>query len=321
MRFLPERLAPLLILIALVLSGTTAGAQDVKRYAVKFICGTADGKVLSTGQYTTAINIGNPNQDPDSAAVTLRKRFAVALPGEISGGVTDFLDANKLAPGEAYEIDCPDIRAAIRRLCPNALCKGFVTIESSADLEIVAVYSAGDASTANVQALHTERVTPAGRCPVRTEQVPGQTILFVPPNVRGDREFDGHGPCVTFSLDLRTQDQGTTLLADYTMQAFECEGDFAKPKNDFTASEGERQTILLAAGPGSRILGYDVTSSMQPGLHRHQSRRRRFQLSRERSRGGAALHRRHRRGRVRDQDRSEIELRPVNVTLEDCSVQ
>jgi hypothetical protein len=38
-------------------------------------------------------------------------------------------------------------------------------------------------------------------------------LLFVPEHVRGDAEFDGHGPCVRFSLDLRIQDAGSTLLA------------------------------------------------------------------------------------------------------------
>ena len=321
MRSLPTRLASLMIPIALVLFGPMAEAQGVRRYAVKFICGNADGRVLSSGQYTTAINIGNPNQDPGSAPVTLRKRFAVALPGEVSGGVTDFLDANKLSPGEAYEIDCPDIRAALRRQCTGALCKGFATIEASADLEIVAVYSAGDPASANVQALHTERVTPAGRCPVRTLQVPGQTLLFVPPNVRGDREFGAHGPCVSFSLNLRTQDEGATLLADYTMQAFECDNDFAKPRNDFTASEGERQTVLLAAGPDSRILGYDVTSAMHMAYIDTDHDVDDFTFP-----GNGPVAALHITGDT-DGDESgtrtgaSIDLRAMNVTLEDCSAK
>lgn len=252
-----------LVALALLAGSANVAAQTpLSRYAVKFICGKGDGRILAVGDYTTAINIMNPNHDPESPPIEFRKKYSLALPGENSGGTTDFIDGAKLNPGEAFEIDCPDILEKIREICPFQLCKGFATLEGSAELEIVAVYSAADPQTGGVRSIHTERVTPAGRCPVRRVEIDPQSILFIPPHVRGDREFDGHGPCITFSLDLRNQDQGTALVASAYMHAYECNGSFDSPQHDYTAAEGRRDTVLFTAPPGSRILGYSVASSM-----------------------------------------------------------
>src|SRR3954465_9186320 len=51
------------------------------QYAVKFICGRGDGKVVAQGSYFTAINVHNPTGD----AVGFSKKFAVALPEEKAG--------------------------------------------------------------------------------------------------------------------------------------------------------------------------------------------------------------------------------------------
>jgi hypothetical protein len=51
-------------------------------------------------------------------------------------------------------------------------------------------------------------------------------------------------------------------VASYFMHAFECRNDFNKPRDDFTAAEGRRETIVFSAGPESRILGYSVANSM-----------------------------------------------------------
>ena len=238
------------------------GQGTVKQYAVKFVCGEADGQILAQGIYTTAINIQNRNQSDDVDAIKFRKRYSIALPNEQSGGVTNFLDGAELAAGEAVEIDCPDILENARGMCDGPFCKGFANIESTDELEIVAVYSAADSGTGQVASIHTERVTSAGRCPVTTENIEAQSILFVPPHVRGDREFDGHGPCVRFDLDLRVQDGGSALVANYYMHAYECSDDFNSPKSDHTAAEGRHEVVLLAAGPQSRILGHNLDNNM-----------------------------------------------------------
>src|SRR5205809_379553 len=92
---------------ALTLLSSVAQGQ-VERgfmYPVKFICGKAsDERVVAPGEYFTAINVHNPNDN----AAGFRKKVAVALPGEKAGRVSKFFDA-RLGPDEAFEIDCPDI--------------------------------------------------------------------------------------------------------------------------------------------------------------------------------------------------------------------
>jgi hypothetical protein len=122
----------------------------VFQYAVKFVCGRSRGKVVAPGEYWTAINVHNPT----SEGIKLRKKVAVALPGEKPGPVSRFEDA-KLGPDEAMEIDREDIfkHAEFR----EEFLKGYVVIESKVRLDVVAVYTA--AGTDNlVETLHTKRV-------------------------------------------------------------------------------------------------------------------------------------------------------------------
>jgi len=124
------------------------------QYAVKFVCGKSDGKIVAPGIYFTAINVHNPSDKP----VAFRKKFAIALPREKAGPVTRFFGA-KLGPDEAFEIDCPDIvKHAESR---GGFLKGFAVIESDVELDVVAVYTAAGAS-GQVETLHLERVA-AGR--------------------------------------------------------------------------------------------------------------------------------------------------------------
>jgi hypothetical protein len=122
------------------------------QYAVKFVCGRSEGRVVAPGVYFTAINVHNPNEK----GIGFKKKFAIALPGERPGPVSKFFDA-KLGPDEAFEIDCPDI---LRRTGRNAgFLKGFVVIESSLELDVVAVYTAAGAMR-QVEAMELERVKP-----------------------------------------------------------------------------------------------------------------------------------------------------------------
>jgi hypothetical protein len=134
--------------------------------------------------------------------------------------------------------------------------QGFVVIESRAELDVVAVYTVADLNTSQVTTLHTDRVSP--HCPIRTEVVPAQTVLFVPPNVGGaggaDADFAGNGPCVDFRLALQLEDADKTLAAKYRMQAYECDGSFEKPQDDFTSAQGGDELALKVASPRGRIL-------------------------------------------------------------------
>ena len=244
-----------------------AHAQDALPmiYRAKFVCGNSDGTVVGRGRYFTAINVQNGDENPRGEAITLRKKFSIALPGEKSGGHTEFAqDTARLMPGDALEIDCPDIVARARQLCSGPFCKGFVVIESHAELDVVAVYTVADLNTQQVTTLQTDRVLP--KCPVRTEVVPQQTVLFVPPDVGGegtDPDYKAHGPCVDFRLSLEVEDGGRTLAAKYRMHAFECANDFNKPKDDFTVAKGYDEISLKVASPRGRILGHDVDTAMK----------------------------------------------------------
>ena len=122
------------------------------QYAVKFVCGKSEGRILSPGTYFTAVNVHNPTY----ATIRLRKKFAVGLPSEKAGPVTRFFNA-KLGPDQALEIDTEDILRHIGSNDPFA--KGFVIIESDTDLDVVAVYTASGRD-GQVVAMHTERVHP-----------------------------------------------------------------------------------------------------------------------------------------------------------------
>jgi CARDB len=126
-------------------------APTAHQYAAKFVCGKNDeGKVVAPGEYFTAINVGNPGRD----AAAIQKRFAIALPGEKPGPVSGVVEET-LKPGQAFEIDCPDIGTHVP---VNGFAKGFVTIESPQDLEVVGVYTAANLSSREVVSEEVERV-------------------------------------------------------------------------------------------------------------------------------------------------------------------
>ena len=121
------------------------------QYAAKFVCGkNIEGKVVAPGEYFTAINVHNPGRN----AASIRKRFAVAFPGEKPGPVSGVVE-ERLKPGEAFEVDCPDIA---KHVPVSGFAKGFVTIESPQDLEVVGVYTAARLPTREVVSEEIERV-------------------------------------------------------------------------------------------------------------------------------------------------------------------
>ena len=122
------------------------------RYAVKFVCGRSEGRVVAPGDYWTAINVHNPTEK----GITFKKKFAIALPREQPGPVTETRGA-KLGPDEALEIDREDIYTHTDK--PSDFLKGFAVIYSEVELDVVAVYSVF--SEAGGIALHIERVAPS----------------------------------------------------------------------------------------------------------------------------------------------------------------
>jgi hypothetical protein len=144
---------------AIVMSASSAAAQPtpasagtIYEYAVKFICGTGDGRVVARGVYFTAINVHNPAL----GVIALRKKFAVALPSEKSGPISNFF-GTRLRPDEALEIECANIREHLRSTA--TFVTGFAVIQSRTPLDVVAVYTAAG-STQQIQTMEMERVPP-----------------------------------------------------------------------------------------------------------------------------------------------------------------
>jgi hypothetical protein len=100
-------------------------------------------------------------------------------------------------------------------------------------------------------------------CTTRTQLVTGSPQSFIPPHTRGDKEFAGHGPCVRFWLRILSDPEGSALTANYYMEAFECSDSFTKPRSDYTTARGYGSaTLFRVTGPGERILGHNLESSM-----------------------------------------------------------
>ncbi len=150
--------ATLASFILLAFTATSAQAQ-VFSYAAKFVCGRGDNnKIVSPGQYFTMINVHNASPFKKMQYV---KRFAIALPGEKPGRITQFF-FGQLAPEEAMTIDCENIYQHTQ-VAFGTFLEGFAVIYANAELDVVSVYTAGHIE---VETLHTERV------PVRRISVP-----------------------------------------------------------------------------------------------------------------------------------------------------
>ncbi|MBS1859055.1 MAG: hypothetical protein JST11_27025 [Acidobacteria bacterium] len=121
-------------------------------YAVKFVCGKSDGKLVAAGEYWTAINLYNP--PPKAERFDFRKKFVLAPPSEKPGKPGEWVHFD--LPTEcATEIDRDDI---LKHLGVGDFAKGWVVIQSSVPLDVVAVYTAAGSRT-GVSTMCVERVT------------------------------------------------------------------------------------------------------------------------------------------------------------------
>lgn len=105
-------------------------------------------------------------------------------------------------------------------------------------------------------------------CTTTEKLISPGTDTFVPPAIENspygghpDKEFDGHGPCVTFYLVLNLDPSRRILTATYTIDAWECPDNFDKIKKDYTEAYGSRTITLFQAAEDERILSYNVQSS------------------------------------------------------------
>jgi hypothetical protein len=127
-------------------------AAQTYQYAVKIVCGKPSGGDVAPGKYFTAINVHNPQE------VSLPFRWKVAR-SDMNVAPSRFT-TQTVGPDSVFEFTCATV-ARYGGLTSTAYFTGFVVIESSRELDVVAVYTAAG-STASVEAIHTERV-PARR--------------------------------------------------------------------------------------------------------------------------------------------------------------
>ena len=144
-----------ILLTMLALVSLSVGQELPLQYAVKFVCGKPDSRVVAPGMYFTSVNVHNPGRE----AAGFLKKFAIALPGQKAGPVTKLIEA-KLGSDEAFSIECREI---ISRTHAPGFAEGFLVIESRVELDVVAVYTTAG-STGQVQTMEIERV-PVRRTP------------------------------------------------------------------------------------------------------------------------------------------------------------
>jgi hypothetical protein len=144
-----------LLLLALTLLSTaiSTNAQrpvTIQMYAAKFVCGKSDNRIVAPGEYFTAINVHNPSVTTRAVYI---KRFAIALPEERPGKISEFV-SGVLGPDEAMGIDCQNIYKHTGT-SPGQFLEGYALLYSLLELDVVSIYTAGHSE---VETLHTERV-------------------------------------------------------------------------------------------------------------------------------------------------------------------
>jgi hypothetical protein len=126
------------------------------QYAVKFLCtsnipGTSQTTTsLLPGAYATVVNIHNPN----TKAAGFRMKLAVSTSTEINPPLISNFINETLKPDQATNVDCSRIREF--ELQPIHGFEGFLVIESTLSLDVVAVYTA--AKNGGVESMDVEYI-------------------------------------------------------------------------------------------------------------------------------------------------------------------
>jgi len=157
-RVFPASVAVIVVAV-LALVSTAAQAKDEDRrfkfqYAAKIVCGCDPQPAIPRiipGQYATSVNIHNPS----GREATLRKKLALTFPApeiphgrQVPGRVSDFLN-DRLGPDEALQVDCAEMPSdffpggGFGGSVDPPYIEGFLVIESTRSLDVIAVYSTG----------------------------------------------------------------------------------------------------------------------------------------------------------------------------------
>jgi hypothetical protein len=129
----------LTVCAALLATPASAGGSRGGQYVASFSCGSTDGSVGSAaGDYFTTISVLNAG----SADVTTSARVTLtsASAGSDTVGAT-------IAPGAALQLDCGELLGGIFTFPtpPTGFSDGFVVIQSSGPLHVVAHYTTSGA--------------------------------------------------------------------------------------------------------------------------------------------------------------------------------
>ena len=125
------------------------------KYAAKVICGSPETnnywpqRVIAAGHYFTTLNIHNPTDKP----AAIRLKVAIALPDGKPGPISRYLEI-RIGPDQAISINCPQVMGLLQSTDP--FLEGFAVVESSVELDVVAVYTA--AQDGKIQTLAIERI-------------------------------------------------------------------------------------------------------------------------------------------------------------------
>ena len=106
-------------------------------------------------------------------------------------------------------------------------------------------------------------------CDVITKTIHPGAKSFTPPALndnicsgKPDKDFAGHGPCVTFQISLALDSERKKLNSSYSMNAWECPDDFDFYRSDCTEAKGSSSFTLYNAQEDEKILSFDVVNSV-----------------------------------------------------------
>lgn len=122
------------------------------QYAAKVICGLNRGTgIIAHGQYSTLINIHNPNKDVTS----FRYKLAQASKAE-DGAISTFHESRIKGDGAQF-FSCNEFHS-IFNIPSGTVIDGFFVIESKLPLDVIAVYTTNDVGGGGVPCIEVERV-------------------------------------------------------------------------------------------------------------------------------------------------------------------
>jgi hypothetical protein len=169
-----------LISAVTMLAAITASAQSsttYTEYAVKFLCGvptaaqTAAG-IIEQAEYSTSINIHNPNLFTSNPPVSFLKKAVIANTEGSNLSVPSSFKQDSLPNDYAEKVTCLVIRSLLKAPPAPAFLEGFV---------VIVVPPAGSPNQLDVTAVYTSSNNP----PTSLQVVPIAGRIITPPPAGG----------------------------------------------------------------------------------------------------------------------------------------